>query len=321
MRPDRDRQDWTRNRPGGHRAFTLVELLVVIGIIAVLIAVLLPALRKARQAAQTATCLSNLRQIGAAYVMYVNADRNGYLPMVSYPSWGLRPGDPPTQPVIHWYEFLSPFMGQKMEWDSSGNRTTPYSKVVRSCPSWDLDELGLKNDLANDYLLGYGQNLCLFLGSGRAAKGSETAAANNYGRPEYNYCGILNGGMGLNWAVGAVKLASIPQPAKTIINADSVNWHLIPMQQGFPRAWAWAYPRNDPNLPPQIVLDDGAPNRHAGRVDDRGYLNMDFNTFLPTTASNAGKMATLKANYLFLDGHAETMNSEQALRALTSRNW
>ena len=70
------------------RGFTLVELVVVIGIIAVLIAILLPVLGKAREAAQKAQCLSNLRQTHLALVLYASA----YKDAVPLGCWGGPPG-------------------------------------------------------------------------------------------------------------------------------------------------------------------------------------------------------------------------------------
>jgi prepilin-type N-terminal cleavage/methylation domain-containing protein/prepilin-type processing-associated H-X9-DG protein len=306
-------------------AFTLVELLVVIGIIAVLIGVLLPALARAREQGQTAACLSNLRQLGQAYVMYAGENK-GFLPMTVFPSWSLRPVDPPTQPKVHWYEALSPYLGKKIEYNQTTtpwSRITDYSKVVRNCPSWDIDALGIPNTPGNDYLTGYGQNMTLFLGSGKPAEGTEKPGSLPYNDPSYVYCGIMQNtnAPAINYACGAVKYSKVPAPTKTIINGDSVNWFIIIQRAGFPASWRWWQPTVDPNLPKQIFFDSGAPNRHSrGRPQDAGAI--DLVNFKPLTGTSfSGKPGTCKANYLFLDGHAETLSSDQALRALVTRNW
>ncbi len=71
------------------RGFTLVELLVVIGIVALLISILLPSINAARSQANTTACLSNIRQVGAAILMYANASKGSLPPNLSTPAPGL----------------------------------------------------------------------------------------------------------------------------------------------------------------------------------------------------------------------------------------
>lgn len=88
----------TSSRPS-RRGFTLVELLVVIGIIAVLIGILLPVLTRARAAARATVCLSNLRQMGNAWQMYLG-DSKGRLP---HSIWHTAP---PGVSGQRWDEFI-----------------------------------------------------------------------------------------------------------------------------------------------------------------------------------------------------------------------
>src|SRR5688500_833652 len=79
-------------------AFTLVELLVVIGIIAVLFSLLLPSLYKARKHARTAQCLSNVRQISLGAMQYWQESK-GFSP---YYTGSGTPTSPPFQ--IEWFQ-------------------------------------------------------------------------------------------------------------------------------------------------------------------------------------------------------------------------
>ena len=140
---------WSLRRfvAAGHRsAFSLVELLVVIGIIAALIALLVPALHKARESARRTTCLANVRTLTQSALIYVNDNRQT-LPECASANTPLESQlCPRNQGVPAWTQlgpdrYVLPSIGGLLEKYLSAN-----GKVVWRCPSGPDNTFAITGD-------------------------------------------------------------------------------------------------------------------------------------------------------------------------------
>ena len=140
-----------------HRhAFTLVELLVVIGIIAVLIAVLLPALSSARRAALRTKCLSNMRSLEIAHHMYMNENRGWFIQV------GLGHGGAHADEETAWVNTLRRYFGTTLVARSPVDESPhwgphPYGSAIPGAPT---DQRRRASYGVNNFLVdpGNGQN-------------------------------------------------------------------------------------------------------------------------------------------------------------------
>jgi prepilin-type N-terminal cleavage/methylation domain-containing protein/prepilin-type processing-associated H-X9-DG protein len=279
------------------RAFTLVELLVVIGIIALLISILLPALSRARKSANTTKCLSNLRQVGTAFQLYA-ADFRGKFPVVRQDS----PDDGSGKAInwnIWWTDTIAPYVSKVARATSS---TAASLDEVRSTVLWGCPEWIGRNATFNQYDTGYGMNGQVTTLPDYPAPGVKTP------KTEYAMRWLPATYPGKYYSFGSVKMS-----AERVMVADSLLWFLN------------AYPSTGnvgvTGLPGQGVN----PSTHNTALITNVPGLMDYDMFrhtkVPTSNSDGTYYkfgsAAVGTNAVFFDGHAETMTSaEQAYKGI-----
>ncbi len=190
-------------KKAARRAFTLVELLVVLGIIMLLISVLLPALSKAGEAAKSVQCLSNLRQMALMAHNYAVRE-NGRFPIAKYTTIN------PPLVILHYWDFTRRIDGATITVEPGILWMGQVDARVQQCPSFD----GASNATGDPYT-GYNYNTS-YIGHGEGeaivapAKVSQVRASSE--------CALFGDGQWLNGANKYMR-APLPNPGDTVSNA------------------------------------------------------------------------------------------------------
>ena len=132
------------SRPRPRQGFTLVEVLVVIGIIALLVGILMPALTKARAAANTTKCLANIRNMEVAHTMYVGAYRGAMIRAgLAHSGWSGAGHDPRVSWLVTLEEFFKAPLLHRCPSDMSPAWDEPYPGS--SPPLYRVTSFGINN--------------------------------------------------------------------------------------------------------------------------------------------------------------------------------
>jgi prepilin-type N-terminal cleavage/methylation domain-containing protein/prepilin-type processing-associated H-X9-DG protein len=303
------------------RGFTLVELLVVIGIIAILISVLIPALQRARKTANTIKCQAGLRQIGYAFAMYSRENKGKY-PVLKWTKPNYV-GDNILS-SLYWNDFLLPYLArsaglnrENLNSQTDANASQSFDRTKRSlfwyCPEWTGSYGGATqswNDASGISIFetGYGYNIFPTFTANTRASDYVISAVPPRGWKSEIVCDSAPQGLTNPW----LSFKSWAPAADRCLVTECAFWFM------------WVTPTDPAN---HFVWPQPADRTHGFDLrPDPGWNNLDRyrHGVYPHVRADAyydDKGGRVAFNILYADGHVSTAATiTEAYRAFQMRD-